>query len=88
MILDRVLAHSLPYIPKTVVRKVANRYIAGETLDEALDVGAGLNRKECATLGVLASTFTVSTSPPRRFTYLQVLGTFTPASLTRMFPSS
>ncbi len=54
MILDRVVAHSLPYVPKAVVRKVASRYIAGETLDEALDVAASLNRKGmCATLDVL-----------------------------------
>ncbi len=54
MILDRVVAHSLPFVPKTVVRKVASRYIAGETLDEALDVTAGLNRQRmCATLDVL-----------------------------------
>ena len=54
MILDRVVAHSLPFVPKTVVRKVASRYIAGETLDEALDVAAGLNRQGMsATLDVL-----------------------------------
>ena len=54
MILDRVVAHTLPYVPKAVVRKVASRYIAGETLDEALDVAAGLNRQGmCATLDVL-----------------------------------
>jgi proline dehydrogenase len=54
LILDWVVAHSLPYVPKAVVRKVANRYIAGETLDEALDVTAGLNQQGmCATLDVL-----------------------------------
>jgi proline dehydrogenase len=54
LILDRVVALSLPYIPKAVVRKVANRYIAGETLDEALDVVDRLNRQGmCATLDVL-----------------------------------
>lgn len=75
MILDRVLAHSLPYIPKTVVRKVANRYIAGETLDEALDVAAGLNRKGmCATLDVLGEHIhTIDQARRAVSQYLQVL---------------
>lgn len=75
MILDRVLAHSLPYIPKTVVRKVASRYIAGETLDEALDVAAGLNRKGmCATLDVLGEHIHSIDQARRAVSqYLQVL---------------
>ena len=75
MILDRVLAYSLPYIPKTVVRKVANRYIAGETLDEALDVAAGLNRKGMsATLDVLGEHIHSIDQARRAVSqYLQVL---------------
>jgi proline dehydrogenase len=53
-ILDRVIARTLPFVPKPVVRKVANRYIAGETRDEALDVAARLNGAGMrATLDVL-----------------------------------
>ena len=49
-----MIASTLPYVPKTVVRKVASRYIAGETLDEALEVVANLNRRGLrATLDVL-----------------------------------
>lgn len=44
-LLDRAIAIALPAIPKTVVRRVANRYIAGETVDEALGVAAGLNQQ-------------------------------------------
>ena len=33
---DRMLASSLPLVPKPIVRKVASRYVAGETLDEAV----------------------------------------------------
>jgi len=53
-VLDRVIAHTLPFVPKPLVRKVANRYIAGETLDEALRVTAALNRNGVrATLDIL-----------------------------------
>ena len=53
-VLDRVIARTLPFVPKPIVRKVANRYIAGETLEEALGVVAALNKRGMrATLDVL-----------------------------------
>jgi proline dehydrogenase len=53
-VLDRVIARTLPFVPKPIVRKVANRYIAGETLGEALSVVAALNKRGMrATLDVL-----------------------------------
>jgi proline dehydrogenase len=53
-LLDRVIAHTLPVVPKGIVRRVANRYIAGETTDEALRVVAGLNARGFrATLDIL-----------------------------------
>ena len=53
-LLDRVIARTLPAIPKTIVRRVANRYIAGETVGEALRVVAGLNERGIrATLDIL-----------------------------------
>jgi proline dehydrogenase len=51
---DRVIARTLPAVPKSVVRRVANRYIGGETVDEALRVAAGLNERGIrATLDIL-----------------------------------
>ncbi len=51
---DRVIARTLPAIPKSIVRRVANRYIAGETVGEALRVVAGLNERGIrATLDIL-----------------------------------
>jgi proline dehydrogenase len=44
-LLDRIIARTLPVVPKPIVRKVANRYIAGETVDEALPVVARLNER-------------------------------------------
>jgi proline dehydrogenase len=44
-LLDRAIALALPAVPKSIIRKVASRYIAGETLDEALGVAGGLNAR-------------------------------------------
>lgn len=53
-VLDRVIARTLPVVPKPIVRKVANRYIAGESLGEALQVVANLNQRGMrATLDIL-----------------------------------
>ena len=53
-LLDRVIARTLPVVPKGIVRRVANRYIAGETTDEALRVVASLNARGFrATLDIL-----------------------------------
>lgn len=53
-LLDRAIATTLPAVPKPIVRRVANRYIAGETVDEALRVVASLNERGIrATLDIL-----------------------------------
>jgi len=53
-LLDQAIARTLPAIPKPIVRRVANRYIAGETVDEALRVVASLNERGMrATLDIL-----------------------------------
>jgi proline dehydrogenase len=40
---NRLLVGTLPLVPKAVVRRVASRYVAGETLDDALRVVRELN---------------------------------------------
>jgi len=53
-LVDRVIARTLPLVPKSVVRTVANRYIAGETTEDALRTVATLNAKGIrATLDIL-----------------------------------
>ena len=42
---NTLVVRSLPFVPKSLVGAVAKRYIAGETLDEALEVATGLNRR-------------------------------------------
>jgi proline dehydrogenase len=42
---DQMVAHSLPLIPKPVVRRVAAPYIAGEKVEDLLRVSAAFNRE-------------------------------------------
>jgi proline dehydrogenase len=52
--LNKLMAHTLPAVPKPIVRRVSSRYIAGESLVEALDTVRGLNGEGMrATLDVL-----------------------------------
>ena len=51
---DRIIAASLPIIPKPIVGLVSRRYIAGETLEDAVALTKELNNMGmCATLDVL-----------------------------------
>ena len=53
-ILDRVMANSVPVIPRAIVRRIAGRYIAGEELDGAMGTIRELNAEGCvATVDVL-----------------------------------
>jgi proline dehydrogenase len=55
--LDRALATTLPAVPRPLVRRFADRYMAGETLDEALAVVRRLNGEGIkATLDVLGES--------------------------------
>ncbi|NNE08820.1 MAG: proline dehydrogenase [Gemmatimonadetes bacterium] len=52
--MDKATVGLLPLVPKPIVKKVSSRYIAGETLEEAVAVIKDLNAKgACATLDVL-----------------------------------
>jgi proline dehydrogenase len=44
-IIDRAIAGFLPYLPKALVGRVAARYIAGETVEDAVRVARELNAK-------------------------------------------
>jgi proline dehydrogenase len=51
---NELIVRTLPFVPKPLVRRFASRYVAGETLSEALEVVAHLNAEKCmATLDVL-----------------------------------
>jgi proline dehydrogenase len=56
-VLDRAIAESVPLIPRPIVRRISRRYIAGDTLDEAVETVRDLNRQGCvATIDVLGES--------------------------------
>src|ERR687893_3304711 len=56
-IIDKAIAESVPVIPRPIVRKISRRYIAGDTLDEAVKTVRDLNRSGCvATIDVLGES--------------------------------
>jgi proline dehydrogenase len=58
-VFDRLVSASLPVTPRFVVGRVARRYIAGETIDDAVRVIRGLNAKGAdATVDVLGEFIT------------------------------
>ena len=55
--LDKAIAESVPFIPRPIVRRISRRYIAGDTLDEAVEVVRDLNRSGCvSTIDVLGES--------------------------------
>jgi proline dehydrogenase len=59
VLLDRALVRLLPAVPKPVVRRISERYIAGERLDDAVRVVRRLNTEgKLATIDVLGEEIT------------------------------
>ena len=48
--LSRLVASMLPIVPRPIVGKVAGRYVAGETMEEALDTAQRLAAKSNITI--------------------------------------
>jgi proline dehydrogenase len=58
-LLNNLVVATLPAVPKSIIRYFAGRYIAGETLQHAVDCVRDLNREGfCATLDVLGEDVT------------------------------
>jgi len=56
-IIDRVIAESVPIVPRPLVRRISRRYIAGDTIGEAVKTVRDLNRRGCvATIDVLGES--------------------------------
>ncbi len=56
-ILDKAIANSVAVIPRPVVRRISRRYIAGDTLEEAVAVIRDLNARGCvATIDLLGES--------------------------------
>ena len=57
--IDKAIAQSVPAIPRPIVKKISSRYIAGDTLAEAVETIRNLNRAGCvATLDLLGESTT------------------------------
>jgi proline dehydrogenase len=82
-VLRHLLGAVLPLIPKPIVRRVANRYVAGETLDSAIVKVRELNgRGFDATLALLGEEVTErATAEAAVDEYLEVLERLAPAGL-------
>src|SRR5215471_15111188 len=56
---NALLVRTLPFVPKPLVRLVASRYVAGESLEDAVRTVRALNAEGCkATLDVLGEDVT------------------------------
>lgn len=76
---NKLVVKSLPFVPKPIVRKFANRYIAGETLADAVRCVRQINSEgACATLDVLGEDiFTKEEAVESRKASIEVLQTIT-----------
>jgi len=74
-IVDRFIASTLPFVPKAVVKRIASRYIAGETDDDALRVAAALNSRGFrATVDLLGEHIqTLDEAQPALHQYMRLL---------------
>ncbi len=74
-IFDKTVASSLKFVPKAIVRRVASRYVAGETLDEAVAEAKKLNADGyLVTMDLLGEAITtVEEADEVTGTYLQIL---------------
>jgi proline dehydrogenase len=58
-VLNKLIVSTLPAVPRPIVRQFASRYIAGETIDDAVNAVQSLNRQGAmATLDVLGEDIT------------------------------
>jgi proline dehydrogenase len=56
-VLDKAIANSVPLIPRPVVKRISSRYIAGDTLGEAVQTVRALNERGCvATIDLLGES--------------------------------
>jgi proline dehydrogenase len=56
-VVDKAIANSVPVIPRPIVKKISSRYIAGDTLGEAVSTIRDLNGEGCvATIDLLGES--------------------------------
>jgi proline dehydrogenase len=56
-IVDRAIANSVPVIPRPIVKRISSRYIAGDTLEDAISTVRDLSKQGCvATIDLLGES--------------------------------
>ena len=56
-IVDKAIANSVPVIPRPIVKRISSRYIAGDTLEDAISTVRDLNGRGCvATIDLLGES--------------------------------
>ena len=72
---DKAIAATLPFVPKAIVRKFAKRYVAGDSLDDAVQrVKDIMATGACATMDVLGEEISdIESGEAARVAYLEVL---------------
>lgn len=80
---DRLVVGTLPFVPRAVVRRFARRYVAGETLDDAVRTVRELSTEGAmATIDLLGESVTRRDQTEQtRDEYLQVLDTIVASRL-------
>ena len=81
--LNRLIVAAMPLVPRRIVRRIAHRYVAGETLAHALETVRLLNAQGCmATLDVLGEDVSAIRETDRTVVdYLQALDGIAAAGL-------
>ena len=49
-VIDKAIANSVPVIPRPIVKRISSRYIAGDTLEEAVSTVRDLNERGCVAM--------------------------------------
>lgn len=77
-IVDKVIASSVKVVPRPIVKRISNRYIAGDELDDAIATIKDLNREGCvATVDVLGEgSESKSDAAEKLKNYKEVIDTF------------
>ncbi|MHC4821223.1 MAG: proline dehydrogenase family protein [Planctomycetota bacterium] len=83
-LLHRLVVSTLPLVPRSIVARVAKRYIAGESLDEAVETVRRLHGESCTTTLDVLGEFITSMDQARTTTedYTAALAALAAADLT------
>lgn len=85
--LNKILANALPYIPKKLIWIFSKRYIAGETIEDGLNVCRELNRQGIEVTVDLLGEFisTIEQAEENKNQYFEIIDRFTAEGISGNF---